>query len=70
MTDTTALTDQIHDMTSAEIYALIFGDANPAEHVAMPLEVAESVVDHPAYHSLDFNLRDWAFSTLDATTTI
>lgn len=58
-------TDQIHDMTSPEIYAALFDGRLPSEPVSMPEPVALAIIEHPAYALLDRNLVDWAWASVD-----
>lgn len=56
------MSKDVMNMTSSEVNKLIFGSAAPNEHVAMPLWIAEQIVqcDH-----FDHHLMDWAFWTLE-----
>jgi len=51
----------ISNMTSSEVTQLIFGDAQPWEHVAMPEWIAREVINNEHF---DRPLKDWAWLTL------
>lgn len=59
------MTHDVSNMTSTEVEQLIFGDAHPAELVAMPPELAEEIVVHGTH--LSRSLRDWAWNTFSAS---
>lgn len=54
---------EIKQMTSAEVNGLIFGDAEPWEHVSMPEYVAQAIIECDHF-SVD--LKEWAWDTIRA----
>lgn len=53
----------ITGLIESEINAIIFNGAQVDEHKAMPLWVAEQVIN---MNHLSQHLRDWAWDTLDS----
>ena len=60
------LNEKIYEMTSAEIYSIVFNGKAVNEYTGLDIEVAEAIITHPNYKGLDTHLRDWAWNTFDA----
>lgn len=53
----------IRNMTSKEVYSLIFKDKEPWEHVSMPEWIAEQVLEMDHFER---SLKDWAWQTVSS----